>query len=351
VGVTGYDLTALRACWKHFGGRLIATAGTWFCNDVFFYGNKLFQGRFISVISSNPKSLTEKWLWNLLNVVVSLCGYYLASFLIDNKIYGRKNMQQIGFLMCFIMFVIPAFGYDYFTSPGIGIRSFQAMYFLSSFFNQFGPNSVTFLVAAEVFPAPVRASAHGLSACIGKAGALLASVLYNYIDDRTKFHVVPWFGLAGVLLTWLFLPDTTGLDLEEQERRWVYLRKGEGEKYHGVAVHPQHLSLWERMRGAGKSYDPDADLKSRIEEIRSAWEERRSEKESTTSAERGSSDDEPNEDDPRITDEIHVYFQELYGKQNDQGGVLVQESTRGEGSDSSHGSASPEMQSNEKRGT
>lgn len=123
--------------------------------------------------------------------------------------------------MCFIMFVIPAFNFEYYTSPA-GIRSFQAMYFLSSFFNQFGPNSVTFLVAGEVFPTEIRASAHGFSAMIGKAGALLASVLYNYINTQTKFYVVPWFGLAGMLITWLWLPDTTGLDLKEQERRWRY---------------------------------------------------------------------------------------------------------------------------------
>ncbi|CAI4219846.1 unnamed protein product [Parascedosporium putredinis] len=41
----------LKIACRHFGGRLLATAGTWFCNDVFFYGNKLFQGQFIGVIS------------------------------------------------------------------------------------------------------------------------------------------------------------------------------------------------------------------------------------------------------------------------------------------------------------
>ncbi|ROT39830.1 MFS general substrate transporter [Sodiomyces alkalinus F11] len=270
-GVTGYDVAALRGCVRHFGGRLLATAGTWFCNDVFFYGNKLFQGRFISVISTNPDSVMEKWTWNFVNVVVSLAGYYAASLLIDNKLYGRKMMQQVGFLVCFITFVIPAFRYDYYTSPE-GIRSFQAMYFLSSFFNQFGPNSVTFLAAGEVFPTPVRASAHGFSACMGKAGALLAAVLYSYLDDREKFRFVPWFGLAGVLLTWLFLPDTTGLDLREQERRWDYIRRGKADEYRGVAVHPAHLSLWERMRGVGRAYDPGKDLRARIDDLRVEWE-------------------------------------------------------------------------------
>ena len=127
-------------------------------------------------------------------------------------------MQQIGFLMDFILFVVPAFHYKFYT--GIhGIHAFQAMYFLSSFFNQFGPNAVTFLVAAEVYPTPVRATAHGFSAAMGKCGALLASVVYNYISTQTKFYFVPWFGLLGMLVTALFLPDTTGLDLKEQERR------------------------------------------------------------------------------------------------------------------------------------
>ncbi len=234
--VTGYDTGALKLCVKHFGGRLLATAGGWFANDVFFYGNRLFAGKFIAVISDNPSSIMVSWLWSLCNIIVSLFGYYLASFLIDNKLYGRKNMQQVGFLVCFILFAIPAFNYYYYSHPG-GIKTFQAMYFMSSFFNQFGPNAVTFLVAAEVYPTPVRASAHGFSACIGKSGALLASVLFNYIDTQTIFYIVPWFGLAGMIVTFLFLPDTTGLDLKEQERRWNYIKAGRANDYHGIAVH------------------------------------------------------------------------------------------------------------------
>lgn len=208
-------------------------------------------------------------------------------------------MQQVGFLVCFLAFVIPAFGFDYYTSPA-GIHSFQALYFLSSFFNQFGPNSVTFLVAGEVYPTQVRASAHGFSAMIGKSGALLASVLYNYIDTRTKFLVVPWFGLAGMLVTLIWLPDTTGLDLKEQERRWQYILEGRPEEYHGIAIHPQHLSLWERWRGDGKSYHPELDMKAKIHDLRAEWEERRAASDDAESA--------GFEDDEDITEEIRNYF-------------------------------------------
>jgi hypothetical protein len=77
--VVGYDTTSLRYTFTYFGGRVLATAGTWFCSDVFLYGNKLFQSEFIDVISPNSKgSVMEGWLWNLVNVAVSLAGYYAA---------------------------------------------------------------------------------------------------------------------------------------------------------------------------------------------------------------------------------------------------------------------------------
>ncbi|EHA25335.1 hypothetical protein ASPNIDRAFT_42307 [Aspergillus niger ATCC 1015] len=127
-------------------------------------------------------------------------------------------------------------------------------------------NSVT------VFPTPIRATAHGISAACGKLGALLAAILFNYIDTQTKFYFVPWWGIFGMFLTFFFLPDTTGLDLKEQERRWRFIREGREHEYHGVAIHPKHLSLWERFRGVGKYYDPELDYQQRVEEYRTEWE-------------------------------------------------------------------------------
>jgi hypothetical protein len=181
-------------------------------------------------------------------------------------------MMIVGFFCDFVLFVVPAFSYDFFTSPA-HITAFQAMYFLSSFFNQFGPNSVTFLVAAEVYPTPIRATAHGFSAAVGKLGALLAAVVYNYLTTQQVFKFVPWFGLAGAILTFVFLPDTTGLDLKEQERRWAFIRAGREHEYHGIAIHPKHLSLWERFRGVGKNYDGELDYAQKVEEMRREWQD------------------------------------------------------------------------------
>lgn len=220
-------------------------------------------------------------------------------------------MQIVGFLLDFILFVVPAFNWGYYSSLK-GVHAFQAMYFLSSFFNQFGPNAVTFLVAAEVYPIPIRATAHGVSAAVGKMGALTAAVMYNYITINQKFYVVPWFGLAGMLLTVLFLPDTTGLDLKEQERRWQFIRAGRESDYHGIAVHPKHLSWWERFRGVGKHYNAELDYEQKIEEMRADWQasmERRH-------AEKGASDDV--NDDSVWSSDVSTYFEKTspnFGRQ------------------------------------
>lgn len=52
------------------------------------------------------------------------------------------------------------------------------------------------------------------------------------------------FGILGFILTYVFLPDTTGLDLKEQERYFSYVKAGRADEYHGIAVHPRHLSWW-----------------------------------------------------------------------------------------------------------
>jgi len=257
--VQGYDWVSFGLLMTYYWHRLVGTAGGWFCNDFMFYGNKIFQGNFIKVIT--PKaSVTTNWLWTMCNVGVELAGYYAAALTIDWKFFGRVRMQALGFLFDFVLFLIPACIYNTLLEPkNIGI--FQFIYFFSTFWNQFGPNCTTFLLAAEVYPASVRATGHGISAATGKLGALAPTILYNYVlSSHKRFWIVTWLGLAGFVLTILFVPDTTSLDLREQERRWKYIREGRADEYHGIAIHPRHLSMWEyAVLGLHKNYNPSLD--------------------------------------------------------------------------------------------
>jgi hypothetical protein len=219
-------------------------------------------------------------------------------------------MQTVGFTADFILFVIPAFKYDYYVEPA-HVHTFQAMYFLSSFFNQFGPNSITFICAAEVYPTPIRATAHGFSAAVGKLGALTATLINNY-SKTTKdvFHVVPWFGLAGALLTFFFMPDTTGLDLKEQERRWKFIRDGREHEYHGIAIHPKHLSFFETfVLRKNKPYDPQLDYQQKVEEIRAEWLER----ERAKAAEKEGRDADYDWEHDEWSEELDSYFSRTSG--------------------------------------
>jgi len=187
--VTGYDVQSLKIVMNHYWHRLLATSLCWFCNDFPFYGNQIFRNVFLSLVTSSENQVMTLWLYNLINVGCELVGYYLAALLMDHKFYGRKRMQAVGFIMSFLLFIIAAAIFPQLNQKGAGGHAFEFIYFFSSFWIQFGPNSTTFLLAAEVYPAPVRATAHGLSAAVGKLGALTATVLYNYIDSRTKFWV------------------------------------------------------------------------------------------------------------------------------------------------------------------
>lgn len=128
-------------------------------------------------------------------------------------------------------------------------------------FYHFSCAGTTWLVAGEVFPTDVRAFFHGISAAFGKAGAIAATAIFSQLADKPQdtFYVSAAAGLAGFIFTWIFLPDTTGLDLAEIDRFNRYLVAGQEHLYHGEAVNPRYLSPFERWLGWAKPYDPADD--------------------------------------------------------------------------------------------
>ncbi|KAL0027711.1 hypothetical protein WJX79_010856 [Trebouxia sp. C0005] len=180
---------------------------------------------------------------------------------------GRRRMQMIGFAWMFVLFLVCAIAYKPLTHPS-GIHWFQFLYFFSSFWGQFGPNATTWLLPGELFPTEARAMSHGLSAAVGKAGALVAGVVFALTSDQGKFYISAACGLAGVLCTFLFIPDITGLDLREGDRRWIKNVEGKGNAYYGEAINPRYLSVFERyILGYGRNYSPAKEMEIRKAEV------------------------------------------------------------------------------------
>jgi PHS family inorganic phosphate transporter-like MFS transporter len=221
---------------NHFGKWenmkvLIGTAWSWFALDIAFYGLGLNSSIILQAIGfGGPLSKgTLKVYENLHNICVGnlilsiaglIPGYWAAFAVID--IWGRKPIQFMGFTMLTILFVIMGFGYDKLISTGGGTKAFVFLYCLANFFQNFGPNTTTFVIPGEVFPTRYRSTAHGISAASGKLGAIVAQVGFAQLKDiggKGKFvkhilEIFAFFMLTGIFST-LLLPETKGKTLEE----------------------------------------------------------------------------------------------------------------------------------------
>ena len=49
---------------------------------------------------------------------------------------------------------------------------------------------------------------------------------YVQVDDRMKFILSAAAGALGVLVTFVFIPEITSLDLKEGDTRWEMIKKG-----------------------------------------------------------------------------------------------------------------------------
>lgn len=88
----------------------------------------------------------------------------------------------MGFAMLAILFAILGFAYDALTKHSTG--AFVFLYCLANFFQNFGPNTTTFIVPGEAFPTRYRSTGHGISAATGKLGAIVAQVGFSQLKDR-----------------------------------------------------------------------------------------------------------------------------------------------------------------------
>lgn len=168
-------------------------------------------------------------------LLATVPGYWCTVFLIDK--IGRYRIQLVGFL---VMSVCMWFlGHNYISFRGEESAAcnkdskhefcngnptmFAILFGLTLFFANFGPNSTTFIVPAELFPARLRSTCHGISAAAGKSGAIIgAFVVQSHIDNahnKTKgtkqaILVLSVVNLLGFFCTFL-VPETQGRSLEE----------------------------------------------------------------------------------------------------------------------------------------
>ncbi|KAF5752387.1 inorganic phosphate transporter 1-4-like [Tripterygium wilfordii] len=236
---------------RRHGLHLLGTTTTWFLLDIAFYSQNLFQKDIFSAIGWIPKAKTMSALEELFKIaraqfLIALCstvpGYWFTVAFIDKM--GRFAIQLMGFFFMTVFLFALAIPYHHWTLPANHI-GFVVMYSLTFFFSNFGPNATTFVVPAEIFPARLRSTCHGISAAAGKAGAIVGAFgfLYaaNAIGVRNVLIILGVISFFGLLFTFL-VPETKGKSLEEMsgegEEEDTSTAESRQEASHGITTLP-----------------------------------------------------------------------------------------------------------------
>ncbi|XP_059445274.1 low affinity inorganic phosphate transporter 1-like [Corylus avellana] len=222
---------------KRHGLHLVGTTTTWFLLDIAFYSQNLFQKDIFTGIGWIPAAKTMSSLEEVFKIaraqtLIALCstvpGYWFTVAFIDYL--GRFTIQLMGFFFMTVFMFALAIPYNHWTKKPHRV-SFVVIYSLTFFFANFGPNATTFVVPAEIFPARLRSTCHGISAAAGKAGAIIGAFGFLYaaqsqdkskVDDgyptgigiKNSLLVLGGINFLGMVFTFL-VPESKGKSLEE----------------------------------------------------------------------------------------------------------------------------------------
>jgi PHS family inorganic phosphate transporter-like MFS transporter len=195
---------------------LVGTSLAWFFLDLAYYGNTISNQAFVSAVSDHASEIHDLFVSLLVFAFAAFPGYLLSIYGMDK--WGRKTIQLLGFAMMAMSFIAIACLGD---AKAILIP-FVALYCLNYFFTEFGPNTTTFVLPAEVFPTSVRTTSHGISATVGKIGAAVGTFSFPLLQSKFGLPGPMWIAgascIVGLGVTWALLPEPNGLDLEEASR-------------------------------------------------------------------------------------------------------------------------------------
>ncbi|KAK3362868.1 major facilitator superfamily domain-containing protein [Lasiosphaeria hispida] len=250
---------------------LLGTSMTWFFLDVSFYGFSLDNRGTLSDLWATTERVpidSNLWCWNstlsggtslvrewstrglptwqtdvtkpcntiyetlleqskqyLLTVsIASILGS--ACFIFAANRIPRRQWLTVSFLILTALFLITG-GVYYGVSHKQGAPATVVLVAICHFMFNFGANTLTFIIPAEVFPTCYRCTCHGISAAAGKLGSILAVLVVYGINagysSTTRqgliFLLFATFMALGALFSWAYLPDVQRVVIDETTGR------------------------------------------------------------------------------------------------------------------------------------
>lgn len=256
-----FSLTDLRNYFVRDGNwlYLLGTAATWFFLDVSFYGSSLDNSGVLADLWATRGARTldsslacwessldggnstlPTWasvglpVWQtdatkpcntIYSVLIQQAKQYLltvslasiagsACFIFAANRLKRREWLTSSFLMLFVLFMVTG-GVYFGVGHTRGAPATVVLVAVSHFVFNFGANTLTFILPAEVFPTCYRCTCHGISAAAGKTGSILAVLVVYAVDvgysspkkQGLLFILFGAFMAAGALYSWAYLPD------------------------------------------------------------------------------------------------------------------------------------------------
>ncbi|KAK4144657.1 putative inorganic phosphate transporter [Dichotomopilus funicola] len=239
---------------------LFGTAMTWFFLDVSFYGFSLDnRGTLADLWATTermPLDAEHLWCWNstlpggtslvpnwaadgiptwqtdrtqlcnsiyetvieqskqyLLTVSVASIAGSACFILLANRIKRREWLTS-SFLILTALFLVTG-GVYYGVAHTSAAPATVVCVAICHFMFNFGANTLTFIIPAEIFPTSYRSLCHGISAAAGKLGSIVAILVVYGINwgynSTTRqglvFLLFATFMALGALYSWAYLPD------------------------------------------------------------------------------------------------------------------------------------------------
>lgn len=197
----------------------------WFLQDLGTYGIGIFTPIILTTAigakHSDERNLAEIFHNDILAAkgafmidILLIVGIIVAIVLADRV--GRIKLQIWGFIGCAVGLFIAAM--STFTGGGTQVILIFAGFMLFNFMTNMGPNSMTYLLAGEVFPTKIRGMGAGFAASFAKMGAVLTAFLFPIllkdIGTAPLLFILVGTSLLGAFVTWKLQIETKGRNLE-----------------------------------------------------------------------------------------------------------------------------------------
>lgn len=221
-----------RGGWKHLAGISVI----WLLFDVCFYGTSLDSpGTLDALWLSQPGSGTQLPDWNddhgspnltvqqildnnatrilTLSSIASLAGSLLIIPLVH---FANRRRLLIGTsLVLFLLFI--ATGTSVWLTYGKPNHAVGMVFFaLTQFMYNLGPNTLTFIIAAEIFPTVFRGTFYGFAAAMGKIGAIVIRLITESKGKGREALTAYMFVFSGIMLTLAVIAFVPGIVPEVQ---------------------------------------------------------------------------------------------------------------------------------------